>query len=158
MRPPPALRAARPLAAALLFAAACCAPAQAFHLTDLEGKTHELGALHGRWVVLNVWATWCAPCIHEMPELEALARARPDVLVLGLAADGENRVRVRQFAKSLHVSYPIVAGTPAMLAALKVRAYPTTMVFDPAGTLVLTKMGQLTRRDLEPHLQPLAAH
>lgn len=146
----------RALAIAALLAGAACAPAQAFHLTDVQGKAHSLETHRGKWVVLNVWATWCAPCIKEMPELDALARARSDIVVLGLAADGDNRSRIEQFAGALHVSYPIIAGDERLMKEMKVRAYPTTLLYDAQGRLVHTSLGQLTRGQLEQQLPPLA--
>ena len=142
----------RRIAAAALLLAVAATPAHAMHLTDLQGKAHTLEGYRGKWVVLNAWATWCAPCIKEMPELEALSHARPDVVVLGLAADGDNVQRLRQFANALRVTYPIVAGNPRLMQEFKVRAYPTTLLFDPEGKLVLTRLGQVTRAELETHL------
>jgi thiol-disulfide isomerase/thioredoxin len=146
MRPLAALR------AAALLALASCLPAQAMHLTDLQGQEHTLESHAGKWIVLNVWATWCVPCIKEMPELEALSHARTDIVVLGLAADGQNAARLRQFAQALHVTYPIIAGNQALMAEFQVAAYPTTMLFNPEGKLVLTRLGQITRLELETHL------
>lgn len=143
--------------AAAVVAAATCAPVYGMHLTDLQGKTHTLERHRGKWVVLNAWATWCAPCIKEMPDLEALSHARADVVVLGLAADGDNVERVRQFARALRVTYPIIAGNDKLMAHMKVKAYPTTLLFDPQGKLVLTRLGQVTRAELETHLSTLAA-
>ena len=140
------------LRAAVLVALASCLPAHGMHLTDLQGKAHTLEVHAGKWVVLNVWATWCVPCIKEMPELEALSHARGDIVVLGLAADGENVARLSQFAKALHVTYPIIAGNKQLLAEFQVKAYPTTMLFNPEGKLVLTKLGQITGAELVTHL------
>lgn len=138
--------------AAVLALAAGAIPAGAMHLTDVKGKLHTLDGYRGKWVVLNVWATWCAPCIKEMPELEALARARPDVVVLGLAADGENVEKIVQYADALRVTYPVIAGNADMMKEYKVRAYPTTLLFDARGQLVLTRLGQISRQDLLRHL------
>ena len=151
-----AARLSRMVAAALLatLAAVAAAPASAMHLTDLQGKQHTLEVHRGKWVVLNVWATWCAPCIKEMPELEALARARDDVVVLGLAADGENVGRIRDFAQALRVSYPIIAGNDQLMKQYKIKAYPTTMLFNAEGKLVLTRLGQITRAELDAQLPP----
>ncbi|MGZ8287750.1 MAG: TlpA family protein disulfide reductase [Telluria sp.] len=144
------------MAAAALLAALTWAPAHAMHLLDLEGKLHTLEVHKGKWVVLNVWATWCAPCIREMPELQALARSRDDVVVLGLAADGDDAMRLRQFARALRVSYPIIAGNDSLMKEFKVQAYPTTMLFNAQGKLVMTRLGQVTRADLDAHLPPRA--
>ncbi len=133
-------------------AAATWLPAHAMNLTDVHGKHHTLEVHRGKWVLLNVWATWCAPCIKEMPELQALAAARSDVVVLGLAADGANVGRLRKYAQALNVSYPIIAGNAQLMDEFKVKAYPTTFLYDPQGKLVLTHLGQVTRADIEPHL------
>jgi hypothetical protein len=77
----PLRRGAARYVATAIMAAAACAPASSMHLTDLQGKVHTLEGYRGNWVVLNVWATWCAPCIKEMPELEALSHTRPDLVV-----------------------------------------------------------------------------
>lgn len=138
--------------AAVLLAAVTWAPAHAMHLLDVQGKLHTLEIHKGKWVVLNVWATWCAPCIKEMPELQALARSRDDVVVLGLAADGDDVARLRQFAQALRVSYPIIAGNDKLMKEFKVQAYPTTMLFNAQGKLVMTRLGQVTKADLDAHL------
>ena len=144
-------------AMAVVLAWAACAPLHAMPLTDVQGKKHSLAIHQGKWVVLNVWATWCAPCIKEMPELEALARARTDVVVLGLAADGDNIERLRQFAHALRVSYPIIAGNDEMMRQYKVRGYPTTFLFNHRGELVMTRTGQVTRAELESQLPALVS-
>lgn len=138
----------------LACAALVCIPAaaQAFHFDDIDGKSHALADYQGKWVVVNVWATWCAPCVHEMPELDALARARPDVVVLGVAADGAAPARLRSVARALQVGYPIIAASRSQVAQLHVKGYPTTLVYDPAGALVATHVGQVTRRQVELRL------
>lgn len=141
---------------ASLLTLGACLPAKAMNLTDLQGKAHTLETYRGKWVVLNVWATWCAPCIKEMPELEALSHARSDVVVLGLAADGDNALRLRQFASALHVTYPIIAGNDAIMKEYKVNAYPTTLLFNTEGKLVLTRLGQVTKDEINGHLPLLA--
>jgi thiol-disulfide isomerase/thioredoxin len=147
-------RALRRFAAALLLATCGLAQATHFDLVDLDGKRHTVAGHKGKWVVMNVWATWCAPCIHEMPELESLSRSRSDLVVIGLAADGENESKIRSYARALKVSYPIVAGNTTLTNAYGIKAFPTTLVYDPDGKLVATRKGRVTRRDLESYLPP----
>ncbi|MGZ3181849.1 MAG: TlpA family protein disulfide reductase [Telluria sp.] len=134
----------------------CAAGARAehFQFTDLDGAAHSLQAHHGKWLLVNVWATWCAPCIKEMPELQALSRARPDLVVLGVAADGAGRAAVQQFAQRLGVTYPLVAGDMNTMKELHLRAYPSSLLYDPDGNRVLLKEGQVSRAEIEallPH-------
>lgn len=60
--------------------------------------------------------------------------------------------RLRQFAQALRVSYPIIAGNDKLMKEFKVQAYPTTMLFNAQGKLVMTRLGQVTRADLDAYL------
>jgi thiol-disulfide isomerase/thioredoxin len=137
------------LAAPLL----CAASPSSFSLTDTEGRNHTLEAYRGKWVLVNLWATWCAPCLNEMPELEALQKARSDLVVLGLAVDGQTPARVVQFAERLNVTYPIIAGSEALAKQFRPRGYPTSILFDGAGKQVLVKEGAVTRQEVENMLR-----
>lgn len=120
-----------------------------FSLVDMQGKTHTLAAHQGKWVLVNLWATWCVPCLSEMPELEALSRSRDDLVVLGLAVDGQNPRRVAQFAEKMRVTYPIIAGDEDMAKQFKPRGFPTSILYDRAGNPVLVKEGAITRKEIE---------
>lgn len=134
---------------ALLALAALGAQAADFGLTDTGGARHSLAAHKGKWVLVNIWATWCSPCVAEMPELDSLARARPDLVVIGLAADGAEARRVRSFASALKVSYPIVLGTPLDLAQFRARAFPTSILYGPDGAQLMFREGRITRAQVE---------
>jgi len=120
-----------------------------FSVTDVNGKTHALAGYEGKWVLVNLWATWCVPCLREMPELEALSKAHGELVVLGLAVDGQSPRRVAQFAEKLHVSYPVVAGDEKLAAQFGARGYPTSILFDPAGRQVFVQEGPVTRTQIE---------
>jgi len=124
-----------------------------FSLIDLQGKTHTLAAHQGKWVLVNLWATWCVPCLAEMPELEALSKSRNDLVVLGLAVDGQNPRRVAQFAEKLHVTYPIIAGDDELAKQFKPRGYPTSILYDRSGKQLLVKEGVITRKEIEDALR-----
>jgi thiol-disulfide isomerase/thioredoxin len=125
------------------------ASAAAFSLTDTQGRTHTLESHQGKWVLVNLWATWCAPCLAEMPELQALSKARNDLVVLGLAVDGQNARRVMQFAEKLRVSYPIIAGNADMAQQFRPQGYPTSILFNASGEQMLFKEGPITRQEIE---------
>jgi thiol-disulfide isomerase/thioredoxin len=134
---------------ALLSLAAFGAQGADFALTDTGGVRHSLAAHQGKWVLVNIWATWCSPCVAEMPELDSLARARPDLVVIGVAADGADARRVQAFATRLKVSYPIVLGAQPDLAQFRARAFPTTILYGPDGAQRMFKEGRITRAHVE---------
>lgn len=137
----------------MLLSAYLLAHASEFSLTDISGKQHTLSGYQGKWVLVNLWATWCPPCLAEMPELEALSKSRNDLVVLGLAVDGQNPGRIRQFADKLHITYPIIAGNDELAKQFKPRGFPTSVLFDPSGKQVLVKEGPVTRAEIENALK-----
>src|ERR1700682_6686121 len=85
-------------AAVALLASSAVAAAAAFDLVDTQGKRHRLADYKGKWVVLNFWATWCVPCIQEIPEIAAFRKQHADVAVIGVAIAAEGAAKTRQFA------------------------------------------------------------
>ena len=122
----------------------------AFELSDTSGKRHALAEYKGRWVVVNFWATWCVPCIQEIPEIAEFARTYPRVAVIGVAMDADNPGKVKQFAQKTGHSYPLVladAGVEKQLGEPK--ALPTTRVYDPTGKVVYDRPGRVDVKALE---------
>jgi len=98
-----------------------------FAVPSLDGKPYTLAALEGKPVLLDFWATWCAPCRQSMPEVERISREYKDqgLVVLGVNT-GEDRDTVEQFLRKTPMAYPaVLAGESGILEAYKVTAYPT---------------------------------
>ena len=122
-----------------------------FTLPSLDGGDVSLSDFRGEWVVVNYWATWCAPCRKEMPELSELNEQRPDVTVLGLAYEDIEDSEFRAFLAAQPVSYPIlrvdVYHPPEPFGAPQV--LPTTIILDPRGLAVKSFLGPVTRESIE---------
>lgn len=131
--------------------------APSFALTDLQGRVHTLAMYRGKWVLLNLWATWCAPCVAEMPMLQSLHDARADLAVIGLAVDGQDGERLSRFAAKLKISYPLVAGNMKAAQQFTARGYPTSILYNPAGQAVLVKEGALVVNEVLAAMEVEAA-
>jgi thiol-disulfide isomerase/thioredoxin len=138
--------------AVLAVAALLAAPAAfAFEVADTDGKRHRLADYKGKWVVVNFWATWCAPCIKEIPEIAEFREANAArAVVIGIALDVEGEAKTLEFAKKVGHAYPLVLGDDRTEKQFgKVKGLPTTLVFDPAGKRVYDRLGTVTRKSLE---------
>jgi thiol-disulfide isomerase/thioredoxin len=118
-----------------------------FTLATVDGETLRLSQFRGQTVVLNFWATWCAPCQVEMPSFAAFAENNPDVVVLGLASDVDP-AKVRKSARDAGVGYPVLMADRSVLEAYEINAYPTTVVVGPEGEVDAVHMGMLFRPQL----------
>ncbi len=106
--------------------------------TALDGAARHLPAdWRGRAVVLNFWATWCIPCVAEMPALDRLAAGAPEFAVLAVSADRAGAEAVSPFLKAHGVSHLTALLDPHMEVgrAFAVAGFPTTLVIDAAGRL-----------------------
>jgi peroxiredoxin len=114
-----------------------------FRLRGLSGDTTDLASLRGRVVLVNFWATWCSPCVAEMPSLERLRRAlAPEgLVVLGLSVD-EDESALRDFVARHGLSFGILRDPGAhTAAAYQAAGYPQTFVIGRDGTLLRTVLG-----------------
>ena len=130
------------------------------HLPDLDGQPLALPAAHlGRPQLINFWASWCGPCIEEMPELDRFATSQDGngVQVVGIALDDADAVRV--FLQRIPVDYPILidAAGPAdsgvQLGNLK-GVLPYTVLVDAQGRLVKQKIGPFQHGEIDAWARP----
>jgi thiol-disulfide isomerase/thioredoxin len=112
-------------------------------LLDAKDGEHSMADYHGKWVVLNFWATWCAPCRHEMPSLDRLQAAMPEIAVVPVAT-GRNAVEgiERFFAEEAIVNLPILRDPKSQLArGMGVMGLPVTVILNPEGQEVARLIG-----------------
>ena len=124
-------------------------------LPDLDGKTQRLSQWHGKRVLLNFWATWCAPCRKEMPELSAAQTRHQGVQVIGVALDQPQAVR--EYLKHTAVDYPILIGIdadpePTLHFGDTVGALPYSVLIGPDGRIERTKLGPFDAAELDDWL------
>lgn len=115
-----------------------------FSLTSLGGDGVDLASYRGQVVVLNFWATWCAPCVAEMPSLERLHRALgPEGLVVVTVSTDEDEDRLREFVEHHELTLPILLDPGGHTAAADYRTmvYPATFVIDRQGVLLRHYLG-----------------
>jgi len=117
----------------------------------VDHGTFDLAEQRGRWVVINFWATWCAPCLAEMPALNALDAAHEDIVVVGLAFEETTPEALRRFyEEKVRPEYPVaivdVFNPPADFKTP--RGLPYTVLLDPSGKVAREFLGLVTGADL----------
>jgi len=133
-------------------AGAVAQSAPALQVTTLDGKRFDLAQHRGRWVVVNWWATWCVPCIKELPEISSfIQQHRGRVVAIGLAFEDSERADVVGFLQRRPVGFPVAQVDPAeppsgLRAPL---GLPNTVVIGPDGRIVREFLGPVTAKDLQ---------
>ena len=123
----------------------------ALRVATLDHGDYDLADHRDKWVVVNFWATWCAPCLKEMPELSALDAMNEHVEVIGLAYEDIDVAAMREFLASHPVVYPIaivdVYAPPADFETP--RGLPMTYLVAPGGKVAERFLGPVTAADIE---------
>jgi cytochrome c biogenesis protein CcmG/thiol:disulfide interchange protein DsbE len=137
-------------------------PTPPLALPDLAGQRVELSALRGKVVALNFWATWCAPCLLEIPELTEVWRQNRRegrcFELLGVAEESGSRAEVATQAKRLGIPYPVLLDTEGAAAErFRISGYPHTLLIDAEGKLRRVFEGPVRKGTLEEALRPLLA-
>ncbi|MGH8163223.1 MAG: TlpA family protein disulfide reductase [Rhodanobacteraceae bacterium] len=133
------------IAPACAFAADAPLQHPALSIKTLDGRIFDLAAQRGKWVIVNFWATWCSPCIAEMPALSKFVAAHKNVTAIGLAYEDTDRADVLAFLKKHPVVYPIaqVDVYKPPKAFPTPRGLPSTYLIAPDGSMVRHFMGPL---------------
>ncbi len=121
---------------------------------DIDGQVVSLDSLRGQPIVINLWATWCAPCRREMPVLVKAQQSRSDVRFV-FADQGESPMQVRQYLRDndLAPRHVLIDVYSQLSLHYGVRGYPTTLFLDESGELADMHVGELTHATLQDRLQ-----
>lgn len=128
--------------------------AKAFKFQDSTGKIHTLADYKGKWVLINFWATWCPPCLEEIPDLIALYESRDDVMVIGIAMEYADPKDVMAYVDAMSISYPTVLGDRRIAAQIEeLSMLPSTYLFNPLGQPAARQIGLITREEIEAFMR-----
>jgi cytochrome c biogenesis protein CcmG/thiol:disulfide interchange protein DsbE len=129
-----------------------------FALKDLDGREVQLSDFQGKVVLVNFWATWCAPCREEIPHFQFLLREYRSrgLEVIGIALDEEGISAVKPFVEEEGITYLVLIGDDEVVRAFGgIRYMPTTFLIDRSGRVVKKYFGAMRRNVLEEGIMPL---
>ena len=121
-------------------------------LTDINGNKVNLASYQGKWVVVNYWATWCPPCIEEMPELQSFhdEHVNKDAIVIGINTELIGKQQLQSFLEDYFITYPVFRSKPTQQSELGlIPGLPTTFLVTPEGEVVARQVGPVTRDMIE---------
>lgn len=123
-----------------------------FSLPDLNGVQRKLSEFRGKWVIVNYWATWCPPCLDEIPELVDFHESHKDknAVVLGVDFEDISIGELKEFVDDYFMNYPVLHMKPARGSDLGIiTGLPTTFLVSPTGELVAKQTGPVTAKMIE---------
>ena len=126
-----------------------------FSLPDVDGRMHRLSDYRGKWVVINFWATWCGPCMVEIPELMRFHERHrdDDAVVIGVNFEEIETPDLVRFIDEMGINYLVVrAGDTPVLPFEPLKGLPSTFFVDPHGEYVASHVGPVTDAAIEDFL------
>lgn len=109
-------------------------------LEDFDGNAIELSKLKGKVVFLNYWATWCKPCIKEMPSIDKARKMINDPDIVFIVASDEDLAKIKKYTSQFMFEFTFAHSTTSVFD-LDIKALPTTMIIGPEGKIVFNEIG-----------------
>ena len=124
-------------------------------LTTVDGQKIALQSLKGKWVFINYWASWCSPCLHEIPVFNQFyeAHQKDNIAVFGVNYDGVDTKEQLPLIQQYQLHYPSLVDPADNLHLGDIKGVPVTFVFDPNGKLLDTKYGEQSADTLNTYLK-----
>jgi thiol-disulfide isomerase/thioredoxin len=131
--------------------------APAFDLTDITGAPISSSSFKGKWTVINIWATWCPPCVREIPHFVAVQSEMKDqnVRFIGISVDEGSKEVVESFYNRMNMNYPVVIANLEDMTKIfgEITAIPTTFIINPQWQIVKRHTGYLNKDELKNALE-----
>jgi thiol-disulfide isomerase/thioredoxin len=123
--------------------------------TTLSDKQYTLSSLQGKWIILNYWASWCAPCYQEVPELNKFAKKyQEQAMVFGVNRDLVSPQQLSSIVKKMNIQFIILKNDPGIALGINdIPGLPATYIFNDKGKLVKTLLGAQTEASLIKSLE-----
>ena len=123
----------------------------------VNGEGYRWGELKGQWTIINYFAPWCAPCLREMPELNAFSQNLPeDTLLFAINYDRQTTSQITEVANKYTIEVPIIFASESTVLPMEKPPYlPATFIIGPKGKVVDTIMGEVSEQDLKERIRKL---
>lgn len=124
----------------------------------LDGKEHKLNDYLGKWVIINFWAEWCAPCLEEIPELNSLhqQREKHNLVIIGVSYDPLEIKELHSIVKKWDIQYPIMSTKPSPILPFGLpKTLPGNYIINPEGEVVAKLSGTQTKEKLIGYIAEL---
>lgn len=126
-----------------------------FELENLAGQKVRLSDLKGKLVLVNFWASWCIPCVQEMPTLQAFQQQYPGITVLGINLEEDNTT-IQNYLEQVGATYEILLDREARITSeYRIITLPTTFIVDEKGMIRYRHIGYLAKNQLQHYFDTL---